>query len=366
MPGFAHRPPAILRLVALLAIGSLAHAMPAAAAVAPRSAHAAFATPSSIAAVGRWIVVADKGSSTLSVLSASTGALEATVSHHTLGVSAPNAAVASTSSGRWLVFVAGVGGGVAELTVATTTAQRPAVTRLRILRPTGCARSATASLAVDAHGHVLEACSTGVVTEWAVHTGGLIRSFPAAKTTVTNATGLAVLATSVFVTNTATAAAGSAPDSVTELSLATGQRVRTVTNATNPAYAFSAPAGVASDGTHLWEINAVGSTVDELAVSNMAFVATSATNLSDPGVVLATRAAVFVSSGGSYGMVTQFTGSAGTLSSPWMMCNTNGPYQFDAPSGFAISGSSLWVTNSANGLIDRMNATTGALVKTFG
>jgi hypothetical protein len=110
----------------------------------------------------------------------------------------------------------------------------------------------------------------------------------------------------------------------------------------------------------------VGSTVDELAVSNMAFVATSATNLSDPGVVLATRAAVFVSSGGSYGMVTQFTGSAGTLSSPWMMCNTNDPYQFDAPSGFAISGSSLWVTNSANGLIDRMNATTGALVKTFG
>ena len=82
--------------------------------------------------------------------------------------------------------------------------------------------------------------------------------------------------------------------------------------------------------------------------------------------MLATKAAVFVSSSGAYSMVTQFTGSASTLSSPWMMCNTNGPYQFAAPSGFAISGASLWVTNASNGLIDRMNASSGALVATFG
>jgi hypothetical protein len=65
-------------------------------------------------------------------------------------------------------------------------------------------------------------------------------------------------------------------------------------------------------------------------------------------------------------MVTQFTGSSATLSSPWMMCNSNGPYDFYTPSGFAISGTSLWVTNEGNGLIDQMNAKTGALIKTIG
>jgi hypothetical protein len=348
-------------------MSALALALPASVALAaPAASRATFATPSSIAAVGRWLVVTDKATSTLSVLSASTGAVELTVSHHALGVSAPNSAVASTTSGRTLVFVAGVGGNVAELNVATSKASRPDVTRLRILRPAGCTRAALAHLAVDARGHVLEACSSGVVTEWAVRMGGLVRRFSAATTTLTNATGLAVLGTDAFVTNAATAAKGSAPDSVTELSLASGLRVRTVTNTTNPALAFSSPAGITSDGTNLWEINVTGNTVDELAGSNLAFLASSGTNISDPGVVLATRHAVFVSSGGSWGMVTQFTGSAATLSSPWMMCNSNGPYNFYTPSGFAISGTSLWVTNEGNGLIDRMNAATGALVKTFG
>jgi hypothetical protein len=355
------------RLAPLLAVSSLVLAVPASvAAAAPVAAHATFAKPSSIAAVGHWLVVTDKATSTLSILAASTGAVEATFSHRALGVSAPSSAVASTTSGRALVFVAGIGGNVAELNVATSTASKPAVTRLRILRPAGCARSAAAYLAVDTHGHVLEACSTGVVTEWAVRMGGLIRSFRAATTKLTNATGLTVLGTSVFVANAATAAAKSAADSVAELSLVTGKLVRTVSNMTNPADAFSAPDGIAAFGTHIWEINANGSTVDELSAANLAFVTSSATNLSDPGVVLATKAAVFVSSGGSYGMVTQFTGSAATLSSPWMMCNTNGPYNFDAPSGFAISGASLWVTNASNGLIDRMNASSGALVDTFG
>ena len=40
--------------------------------------------------------------------------------------------------------------------------------------------------------------------------------------------------------------------------LTTGRRLRTVTNATDAAYAFSSPAGISSDGTHLWEINAQG------------------------------------------------------------------------------------------------------------
>jgi hypothetical protein len=366
MPG-ATRRLAFRRLAPLLVLSSIALGVPAATAAAvPARLHVTFATPSSIAAVGKWIVVTNKATSTLSVLSAATGSLEAMVSHHDLGVSAPNSAVASTTSGRSLVLVAGIGGSVAELNVATSAASRPAVTRLRILKPTGCAKTATAYLTVDAHGHVLEACSTGVVSEWAVRMGGLVRRFPAVKTRVTNATGLTVLGASVFVTNAATAAAGSARDSVTQLSLVTGQRVRTVTNMTNSGYGFDAPRGIASDGINVWEINAKGNTVDQLAGSNLAFLSGTATNLSDPGVVLATTAAVFVSSSGEYSMVTQFTGTGGTLSSPWMMCNSNGPYKFAAPSGFAISGTSLWVTNAANGMVDQMSASTGALIATYG
>jgi hypothetical protein len=365
MPGPAHRHPAIARLVALAAIGALTLVVPAATAGAVPGARAKFAGPSSIAAVGKWLVVSDKTSSTLSVLSASSGALEATVSHRALGVSSPNSVVASTTSGRSLVFVAGVGGSVAELNVATTAAGKPAVTRLRVLVPTGCARTAKAYLAADAHGHVFEVCATGVVTEWAVRMGGLVRRFPASRTGLTNATGLTVLKSALYLLNASTAG-HAAPSSVTELSLSTGQRVRTVTNKTNPGYMFNMPTGISTDGTNLWVINAGGNTVDELAGSNLSFLTSSSTNVSDPGVVLATPAAVFVSSSGEYSMVTQFTGTGATLSSPWMMCNTNGPYQFDAPSGFAISGTSLWVTNAANGLIDEMSASSGALIRTLG
>ena len=48
-----------------------------------------------------------------------------------------------------------------------------------------------------------------------------------------------------------------------------------------------------------------------------------------------------------------------------MMCNSNGPYQFDNPSGFTMHGAMLWVANAADNLIDQMNASTGALVATY-
>jgi hypothetical protein len=177
-----------------------------------------------------------------------------------------------------------------------------------------------------------------------------------------------VLGTDVFVTNAATSAAHTAPDGVAELSLTSGKLVRTVTNVTNADDGFSSPSGIASDGTNLWEINAAADTVDELSGTSLALLGSSSTNLWDPGVVIATTSLVWVSSSsvaGSSSMVTQFTGSGASLSSPWMMCNSNGPYKFGNPSGFALSGTSLWVANLADDLVDQMNATTGALVATY-
>ncbi|HLK44392.1 MAG TPA: hypothetical protein VKT18_00325, partial [Acidimicrobiales bacterium] len=297
---------------------------------------------------------------TLTVLTAAKGAAVGHVAHGTLDVSSPTSAVAETLGGRRLVFVAGLGGNVAELAL-TASGATVATQRLRVLHPIGCARRATAVLALAASGAVVEVCSTGVVTEWHASMGTVARSIPATTTRLTDATGLAVLGSTAYVTNTAR---GSAPDGVTSLSLSTGHRVRTVTNATSPAYAFAGPNGIASDGTDLWEINATGNTVDELT-PGLGFVASSSTNLTNPGAVLATKGMVWVSSWSQSSMVTQFTVVNHALSSPWMMCNSNGPYKFSNPAGFALSGSSLWVANEGDNLVDQMNASSGALVATY-
>jgi hypothetical protein len=353
-----------VRLIAVGILATLVGAAPAAAAPAPRT--GTFATPSAIAALGSLVVVANQATSTLSVLSASSGALVATVSHTTLGVSAPASEVATTSEARSLLLVAGASGKVAEL-VLTMHGTTPTFTRLRLLTPSGCESAAAARLTTDARGHVVEVCGTGVVTEWVVRSGGLVHRIPKTRSGLTHATSLAVLGTSLYVTNAHTAAA-TGPDAVIELSLATGKHVRTVTNTTSASYGFSAPSGVAARGTSVWVINAGADTIDQLGAATLSFLGSSSTNLTDPGVVLASSTYVYVSSNsvnGSSSMVTQFTGSGVSLSSPWMMCNSNGPYQFGDPSGFAISGTSLWVSNPVDNLVDQMNASTGALVNTY-
>ena len=141
-----------------------------------------------------------------------------------------------------------------------------------------------------------------------------------------------------------------------------------MTNATSASYHFSLPSAISSDGTDLWESNAAGNTVDELSGATLAFLGSSGTNLTAPAVVLATRTYTWVSSAsvnGSSSMVTQFTVVSHAITSPWMMCNSNGPYQFGDPSGFTIDGTSLWVANAADNLVDRMNASSGALVGTY-
>ena len=350
---------------AALAAAGLAASLVAAApaGAATPSATSSFATPSSIASIGPWIAVTNLATSSLTLLAADGGAIVRTVAHPLLRVASPTAVVAEPVRGRRTAFVAGTGGAIAELTL-TAVGATVGVDRLRVLRPLGCAGKAL--LALDARGHVIEACANGVVVEWQPVTGAILRTITPATTHLTNVTGLAVLGAAAYLTNAA--GTGGAPDGVTALSLLTGARLRQVTNATSAAYAFSAPAGIASDGTNLWETNATSNTVDELAGGSLAFLGTTGTNLYDPGAVAADRSFVWVSSQswlGSASMVTQFNVVNHAVQSPWMMCNSNGPYQFDNPSGFAVHGGMLWVANASNNLIDQMDATTGKLVGTY-
>ena len=106
------------------------------------------------------------------------------------------------------------------------------------------------------------ACESGALGVWSTSSGALLRALSPSASRLTHATALAVQGATAYVTNAATAAPGSAPDGVTAISISTGQRLRTVTNTTNASYGFSAPSGIASDGSHLWVANSTGNTVD--------------------------------------------------------------------------------------------------------
>jgi hypothetical protein len=72
---------------------------------------------------------------------------------------------------------------------------------------------------------------------------------------------------------------------VTELSAATGALVEVITGST---YRFNDPAGVRSDGTHVWVANIAGDSVTELSASTGALVKVitgSAYQFNDPDAV---------------------------------------------------------------------------------
>ena len=357
--------PAALSTALLAGSMAVAVATPAGAATPAPTAH--FATPSSIASIGPWIAVTNRATSTLTLLTASSGAFLRSVSHETLDVTSPSSIVTATLHGKRVAFVGAEGGRVAELGVAAHGAT-VAVTRLDVLRAHGCAAHASTLLALDTRGHLLAACSNGAISEWFTATLGLDRTISTSSSRLTDVAGIAVQGATMYLTNDATTAPRPAPDGVTAISITTGHRLRSVTNAANAAYAFSTPAGISSEGTHLWVANEAGNTVDEPAAGSLAFLGSSGTNLTAPAVVIATPQYTWVSSAsvnGSSSMVTQSDVVDHAIESPWMMCNSNGPYQFGDPTGFTVHGGMLWVANSSDDLIDQMNADSGALVGTF-
>ena len=43
----------------------------------------------------------------------------------------------------------------------------------------------------------------------------------------------------------------------------------------------------------------------------------------------------------------------------WMMCNSNGPYNFNNPQAMLVVGTELWVANTSGNSLTQMNAITG-------
>jgi hypothetical protein len=86
--------------------------------------------------------------------------------------------------------------------------------------------------------------------------------------------------------------------------------------------------------------------------------------LPTPGPITNSDGYVFTASPpGSSPMITQITARTGV--SNWMMCNTNGPYQFNNPQALVVAGRDLWVINEGGNSVTEMHMFTGALVGYF-
>ena len=315
---------------------------------------------------GSTLWIANRTSSSLTAVSALTGALLQSVSPHDLGVGRPDAEVFVGSH----LFVASVGGPIAELTLGGH--------HVRTVRSLPCGPLATTMLASSGLTRLIELCSNGFVNVLDVATGHLLRTISSAVSGLSTATSLVVVGRYLFVTNVT---ANDGTDGVTQLDWTTGHLVTVLTNASNVLFGFTKPMGIASDGTNLWVANMSAEglssqTVTEISLRGLHYLQSvgSGYDFYQPTTVISTRlspskpAVVYVVNydNATWSMVTKFTESgSSTPSFGWTMCNSNDHYKFDNPTGMVLYHGQLWVVNSGNNLLDEMDATSGSLTATF-
>jgi hypothetical protein len=195
---------------------------------------------------------------------------------------------------------------------------------------------------------------TGSITEVSASSGALIGTASGPVFGFDQPTGLAVADGEVFVAN-------SANNTVTVVSAATRGFVSVLSGS---QYAFSTPIGVGFDGTNMWVTNQGDSSVTEISPTTLqAIDVLVSSNLPMVGPITYGDGYVFtVSPPGLSPMVSQITPSPASVN--WMMCNTNGPYDFNDPQAAVVSGSVLWVVNEGGNSLTEMDAGTGNLIRT--
>lgn len=367
-------------LVAAAALAPALSAVPAGAtgAVGPDG----LSAPSALAVTANTLFVANRASGTVSLLNATTGALVGVASRTTVGVGAPIAIAATSgrSKGRaWHTVLVASAGGTNRLLNLVVRNRRTVAVALGAVRPgVGCGAKDRAFIGVDAANDYVVVCSNGATWTVAGHSGLSGHQLPsrAAGRTVTSIDVVgATLYETVGAPGAATGGAAWNAEGVLQVSLATGKLVGSLTNASCAACGFDDPDGVAALGAQVWVSDAGNDQATQLSSGPLAFVATQTSNLYNTGAVFAGPAAVYFASvdGPSNSMVTMFT--TAPVVYRWMMCNTNDAYLFDNPASLTLSrgstGATLWVANPVggtvgHGLLDQMDARSGALVRTIG
>jgi hypothetical protein len=357
--GRGHGGPALrAALVAALMAGVLLTAGPALAAPRPGSPVEAggtsgddFNMPDAAAVHGSHLFIANEGGNSVTELNASTGAHISTIDGSQFQFNGPTAL---TVVGKDLFVANGAGNSVTELTVGTRSL-------VRVISAASYGFSDPIALATNG-SNLFVLNGAGSVTELATATGQLGGIASGSNFGFENPTAIVSAGSDLFVTN-------SAGNSVTEIDSDTMNLVTVLSSST---YDFDAPTGIAAHGSDVWVTNETGQSVTELSAATgeeMQVVTDNDDSLPAPGAIIYGDGFFFMASPpGSSPMVTQLVPSS-PASTPWMMCNGNGPYTFSNPQALAVYGKNLWVVNeggaggpSGNSLTE-MNASTGAFMQ---
>lgn len=336
-------------LSATLAAGILTTTGPASA-----SSAYGFDQPDAIASYGHEIFVANRASSTISVIDAGTSASLGTLEGRSYGFDQP---VAMAGEGADIFVVNQANNSVTEFSAATH-----APVRVMSGPRYGFARPVALAAAGD-RLYVLG--SAGSVTEVSVASGQPVARAAGAAYGFAGASSIAVAQGHVFVTNKASG-------SVSELDAVTLHPWHVVSKGANGAPAFAAPTAMAVLGSSVWVTNQAGKSLTELsaATGKVQRVVPQVSNfLPSPQAITQGGGMLFVASPpGASPMITQVLLSP-KLAMPWMMCNNNGPYTFSNPAALLVNGPVLWVVNEggaggpAGNSVTEMYAWSGSLIR---
>jgi hypothetical protein len=318
------------------------HAPTGAARAAPSTGDG-FDAPTSATVAGRDLFVANQNGNSVTVVRKSNGAYVATLSGSGFGFDQPTASALLGGD----VFVANGGGNsVTEVNPGSLAAMRTV---------SGSSYHFADPMALATSGNDLYVLSAdGTVTAISA-TGALIGTASGSELGITQPGGIAVSKGKVFVTDIA-------HDDVVVLD---AQSLASTGVLTGSGYGFSAPTGVVAHSGRLWVTNATANSVTEISIATgqPVRVIVDDANLPTPGPITAGDNYIFtLSPPGSSPMVTQLQAKSGTVD--WMMCNTNGPYDFNDPQGVAVAGSKLWVANKGGNSLTEMDSDSGNLIRT--
>lgn len=304
-----------------------------------------FSSPNSAAVVGADMFVTNGAGNSVTEVNASTGAFLSQISGPHYKFQSPSAIVAVGTD----LFVANAAGdSVTEFSASN-------LKHIHVIRKQKY--DLADPVALTASGPDLFILNgSGSITEVSTASRRLIGTVSGAAFGFHDPTGFALAGGRIFVANPSSS-------TVTVISAATRGLVDILSG---PSYGFDWPSGVTFDGTNVWVTNPDSDSVTEISPTTLeALDVLTSSNLPWVVPIISGDGYVFtVSPPGSSPMVSQIV-----LSTPpavtWMMCNTNGPYDFNNPEAAVVTGSNLWIVNEGGNSLTEMDTDSGALIRTI-
>jgi hypothetical protein len=302
-----------------------------------------FSSPTSAAVAGADMFVANGAGNSVTEVNASTGAFISQISGPHYKFQSPSAIEAVHTD----LFVANaVGNSVTEFSASN-------LKHIHVIRKQEYDLADPVAL-TSSGADLFILNGRGSITEISTASRKLIGTVSGGAFGFHDPTGFAIADGRIFVANPSS-------NTVTVINAITRRLVDILSG---PSYSFDWPSGVAFDGTNVWVTNPDADSVTEILPATLqALNVVVSSNLPWVVPIVAGDGYVFtVSPPGSSPMVSQIIPSSATVT--WMMCNTNGPYDFNNPEAAVVTGSNLWIVNEGGNSLTEMDADSGALIRT--